>query len=277
MTTASKEKIRKFKVLNIVLYPTEKQKPIEYKKVFEQIYKQKLKANTYSDRYTLIRTQFHYESVIYGFLSNAIFIDPDKDALDTTTNEFVLSNIDSSKGYMPKDWDYWFFPEYHRLVFPERASETQIEKFFNETFCTIIGEGNFKINIEKDQETIEQILNASTITRLYVKISYSNNDNVDKWEKLIDDDIRASESKDIEVQASGKKNAPIQLSKSNMLTSFVNLSRSNGIAIATTVDENGKTKKIDTTEHPLIKSVKCNGDNIIAKLTNMIRQITGRN
>lgn len=62
-----------------------------------------------------------------------------------------------------------------------------------------------------------------------------------------------------------------------MLTSFVNLSRSNGIAIATTVDENGKTKKIDTAEHPLIKSVKCNGDNIISKLTNMIRQITGRN
>jgi len=249
----------KIKIVNIVLYPESEQRPENYLKYLKKLYEDKVTINTFGERGTRIRTYFESadnKNIIHGDFSNAAFFDPDSEALDSTTNEIVPSNIDPNKGLGLKSWRYYFFADYHRLIFFDKeSSETQILKFLDKAFNNYLSKDNYQINIEKDRNVLEQIINSPSLTKLFVRLSYSNNDNYDGWKAAIDDQLRKSQSRTAKFDFSGTKKEPINLSETEMLTSIVELSASNGYAEATDYDNNGVSRKIKTVDHPLIETV----------------------
>lgn len=252
----------KVKIINIVLYPETEQKKEKYIEILKRIYDDKRTICTYGERYTRVRTFYVSDSsdVIHGDFSNALFLDPKDAALDRLTNEIIPGGTDPNKGLGLKTWDYYFYPEYHRLVIVNDSSESQILKFLDEAFNLYLDKDRYQINTEKDREVIERIVNATALSKLYVRVSYSNNDNIKGWKGLIDKQLRNSNSKTASLELSATKKAPINVTQSEMVTGFVELSASNGYAEASEVGDNGLINHIKTAEHPMIRTVEYKDD-----------------
>lgn len=270
---------KRFRVINIVLYPDSRQRPENYANIFRRIYELRQRRKTYGDRWTSIRT--FYQSmdtgVIHGDFSNAIFIDPDSQALDIITNEIVTSNTDPNKGLGLKTWDYWFFPEEHRIAVIAGASESQILKFLREAFLYILGdEESFQINSEKENGVVERIISATALSSLFVSISYSNNDNLDSWEAAIDQQLRDSNSRKASLKLSATKKNPIDLSKNGMAQGFVRLSASNGYAEASIVEDNGNVVTVKTEDHPVIRDIRYQNDDPTPALRQLVQSMHNR-
>jgi hypothetical protein len=265
----------KFKVVNIVLYPEGQQLKKNYIDILEKIYKEKKTVHTHGERCTLIRTFYKSadSNIIHGDISNALFLNPQDMALDSKTNEIVQSNADPDKGFGLKIWNYFFFPEYHRLVIDSTASEKQLLKFLDETFNIYMRQDDYEINMEKDRQTIERIINAPALSKLLVRVSYSNNDNEEGWEGIIDRQLKDSCSKNAKLELKANKKAPIQISKSEMVKGFIKLSASNGYAEASEIEEDGTITHITTQDHPLINTVSYIDDGLGVKLKDFVKRI----
>ena len=264
----------KVRIINIVLYPEDKQRKENYINLWEKIHNDKKTNSTFGDRFTRIRTLYKSEdsNVIHGDFSNAVFFDPQDSALDSSTNEIVPGGTDPNKGLGLKTWDYYFFPEYHRLVINNDASESQILKFLDEAFNMYLDSDEYQINTEKDREVIERIINATALSKLHVRVSYSNNDNMKGWKAIIDQQLRKSRSKTASLDLSATKKSPIDVTQSEMVTGFIELSASNGYAEASEIGENGMINHIKTTEHPMIRVVDYI-DEPSSKLKEMVKGI----
>lgn len=248
----------KVKIINIVLYPVENQKIEKYIELINNIYNDKQSVNTFADRFTTIRSLYTSNNgrCIYGEFSNAAYFDPESNAIDRKTNEIVPANVDPNKGLGLKTWKYYFFPQYHRLIFDDsNSSESQIMKFLNVAINHYYANDDYVINTEKDLEFIDRIINSDALTKLYVRISYSNNGNYDDWKGLIDQQLKNSKAKTAQMQFSGSKKNPIIIADSEMIKGFVELSASNGYAEATETDSTGVSRKIKTIDHPMVRKI----------------------
>jgi len=271
------QKTEVVKIVNIVLYPKEQQTPENYLNYFEQIYKSKKKFATYGERKTGIKSYFPSSNnthIIHGDFFNGAFFEAENHALDTETNEIIPYKMDPKKGLAPKIWRYYFFADYHRLVFfSKEASEPQILKFLNKAFASLLNEDDFRINIEKDENKIEEIITSAGLTKLHVSLSYSNNDNYDDWAELIDSDMRDSDSRRGTFDFTGTRKKPIQLMKSKIQKALLTLSRSNGHAEAVGHYENGISYKINTQQFPQEKAISYI-DDPTAAIEGVLKSIT---
>lgn len=149
---------------------------------------------------------------------------------------------------------------------------SRIAKFLIGSFKLKLGdEDGFAINVEKDKNTIERIINAKGVVSVRVSVKYTNNDNCDEWEEL-DSDLRNSDTTNAELVLKSSKSKPIQVLKNKLLKAFLHLSKSNGTAKAEIINENGHTEKINTNEHPKIEVVDIN-QNPALNLQNIVENI----
>lgn len=168
-----------------------------------------------------------------------------------------------------------FFPEYHRLVFLDKeTSGSQILDFLNSALNRFLDKDDYQVNTEKDRELIDRIIKSTSLSKLKVVVSYSNNDNNKGWKKLIDDQLKRSRPKKAVLDLSGSKKIPIDVTRSEMITGFVELSASNGYVEASEIDEKGAIHPIRTIDHPMVKVVEFI-DSPISALKKMIRSIAG--
>lgn len=272
-------KALKVKIINIVLYPQEAQKTENYIEYLKKIFDDKITINTYGDRYTRIQTYYttNDSNVIYGAFANAAFFDPEAPALDSETNEVVPSGTDPKKGLGLKNWDYYFFPKYHRLVFLEKqTSGSQILEFLKRAFNNYLDVDEYAINLEKDREVIEHILKSTTLSHLKVFVSYSNNDNQEGWKKIIDSQLKKGRPKSAILELSGSKKIPIDVTQSEMIQGFVELSASNGHTEASEVSPSGRIIPINTQDHPMVKVVEFI-DSPISAMKSLVKRLAGFN
>lgn len=264
----------KIKVFNIVLYPDTDQARENYEALFRQIFKDSVLVHTFGERATHIRSFYgpDKDGVFHGDLSNAVYIKPDSDAIDRNTNEIVPSATDPNKGLSVKIWPYIFVPEYHRIAVIEPVPDKQVLKFLQKAIGTCREVDSFEVTVEKDRGVLDRILNAPAMSRLEVNISYTNNDNHDDWAKAIDDQMRQSNARTSRTIVSGTKRNPIDIRKSEMLQAYVRLSGSNGHAVATICDDD-VTDRIDTSDHPMVKSISFYGNSPIHEVFEFIRRL----
>ena len=64
------EKSLKIRLINIVLYPEESQRPERYVDLFRKIQLEKIQVNTYSDKFSRIRTMYESNGLLYGKIIN---------------------------------------------------------------------------------------------------------------------------------------------------------------------------------------------------------------
>lgn len=259
--------------INVVLYPTEKQKPEEYIKLLSSIMGSRImiQNSSSSDRSTLLRAFDKVGDYYHGYFCNAIFLKQDSKTLNVKANVLEDTEVDPNKGLEAKDMEFWFYPKFHRFVV-YKSNVSRIAKFLIGSFKLKLGDEDcFAINVEKDKNTIERIINAKGVVSVRVSVKYTNNDNCDEWEEL-DSDLRNSDTTNAELVLKSSKSKPIQVLKNKLLKAFLHLSKSNGTAKAEIINENGYTEKINTNEHPKIEVVDIN-QNPALNLQNIVENI----
>lgn len=274
---SERSSVCKIKVFNIVLYPESDQRPENYVELFRNMLSDRILVSTYADRATHLRSFYGPDNngVFHGDISNAIYIKPDSDAIDRTTNEIVRSEADPNRGLGVKIWPYVFVPQYHRIAVIEPFSEKQVQKFLEKALSHYRDSDSFAVNIEKDRDVLDRIINAPAISRLEVKISYTNNDNLNDWSRLIDGQMRQSNAKTSTTVVTGTKRNPIDIRQSEMLKAYVNLSASNGYTVATVYNDD-VAEKVDTSDHPLVKTVYYDGGSPVFSIFDSIRRLVTR-
>jgi len=274
----SELKFGRIKFINIVLYPTVNQKPELYIELFNKIHSDKITINTYGQRGTRLRTQFKLEdensSVLYGNLSNSLFVDPDADALNIETNEIVPNKLDENLSLDPRDWPYFFFSEYHRFVFFDSSSESQIVDFLTKAIRNYYDEDQYSVIVEKDRDKIQEIMNMPSLTKLEANLSYSNNDNNDGWAGVIDSELRNSETRKADFTFSGTKKSPFFVKVGSMLHGILKLTESYGDAFAAGYDDEGVVQKINTKDHPLTEQIEYR-DTPISAIKEKLKELFG--
>lgn len=246
--------------INIVLYPTENQKPEKYVRLLSSIMQDRYKVKSgKSERETLLRTFDNCGSYYHGYFCNAIFLGEDSKTLNVNENTLEDSDTDPNKGIDAKDMEFWYYPKYHRFAV-YKTHLKRIFKFLNDSFLFKLGDNElFAINIENDKQTIEKIIQAKTLLDIRVSVRYTNNDNFEDWEEL-DESLRSSNTEQADLYMKSPKSKPIEVAKNKVLKAFLYLSKSYGTAKARILNDAGHTEKINTQNHPNTMRVDLNDD-----------------
>lgn len=266
---------RKYKFINLILLQPEKQNPTEYVKTLTKIFTERLMVKTSGEKQTFMTEFIRMGNNYRGILSNAIFIDPDSKVIDKDTYAIKASEINPNDGLSLKQWNFYFFPQYHRIAIQSNASIRQVAKFFQVTFASIFNEEEFNISIETDRGAIQRIIDAKGLSKLTVTLSYTNNDNVDEWEKILDGEMRDSGTNKAQFSFKSSVKGRIQLAKSKIISALLNLSKSNGNARATILRTDGKSEVINTDYYPKITGVSYKeNEEPTQKLEEEVKQIS---
>lgn len=225
-----------------------------YAKLFKDLHEGKIAINTFSDRYTRLRTLMSYmDGAIWGG-KIVSYTQIEKDNwFNERDNDFENVDIDEALHPNPKETDYYFIPEAHRFCFLLKSgiSDKAVVTFLKNALPMVIDpeHEDVIVDIEKDRDTIEKIINSERILKLKVNITYTNADLTADFDKFVDEDLRNSGIGELDLEAKSNKADSIDLNNSKILKSAVNLSVSNGNTEATIV-EDGRKKVINTENHP---------------------------
>ena len=126
---------------------------------------------------------YEHDGLIYGSLINYTKLN-EEGWFNEETEEIEDVNINPNLNPNSKEWEYFFLPQAHRLAIFEDALNKVTDKNKGE---------NVKVNIVATEDAIEKIFNAVQLTNLEIKVSYTNNDNNDEWEAIIDEQMKESE------------------------------------------------------------------------------------
>lgn len=233
---------------NVVLQPVKQQSPKRYAQLITKIYEDKISYNTFSDKYTQIRQLFNHDGLIYGKLVNFTYL-KSGNWYNSATNEYEEVEFDPSLHPNSRDWDFFFSPNDHKLAVVSSASKTQIVKFFEYAFSQVVSKKNdesVQFSVISTSESIERFFTFKEITSVEIKVSYSNNDNNDGWEAAIDDNLKNSDTRQINIKATATQKNPLKIIKESVLGAFIQLAQRNGKVKATTYD--GGTRRIVSTD-----------------------------
>lgn len=250
MTEKQTTNMKDIAFINVVLYPTDKQRSEEYIRLLSSILADRVTIRTQSsDRSTLLRTFDKHSTYYHGYFCNAIFLTGDSKTLDVKSNTLQASVGDPNKGLEAKDMEFWYYPRYHRFAV-YKPHLRMIVKFLRGAFLYKLGgKEYFAINIEKSKHTIDRIIQAETLVSVSVSVRYANNDNIEDWEDL-DNSLRESNTEQASLQMKSRKNSPIRVAKNKILKAFLILSKSYGTAKAQILNSDGKIENVNTRDHP---------------------------
>lgn len=260
ISNLEKVKVRNVEMafINVVLYPTEKQKPEEYINLLSSIMGSRVMVqSSRSDKSTLLRQFNNMGDYYHGYFCNAIFLKENSKTLNVKNNTLEDAEVDPNKGLEANDMEFWFFPRHHRFAV-YKANVKKISRFLYESFKFKLGDtDSFDIFVEKDKSSIDRIIESNRLVRVTVSVKYTNNDNCEDWEAL-SDDLRESGTIKAEFKVEGNRKSPILVWKNKILTAFLKLSKSYGTAKADIINDNGQIEKVDTAHHPKTKVVDLN-------------------
>ena len=101
-------------------------------------------------------------------------------------------------------------------------------------------------------------------------ILYTNSDNFDGWERLLDEDNKKTNVTNLKLTASGHADKPINVEGNKLLMSALTLSRENGYAKAVEHTENGR-KIISSEKNPENIGIKYpEGESVVQLLRNKL-------
>lgn len=274
----TKEKSVRLKFYNVVIYPESSQSPNYYAELLEKVKDRKIRVNTYSDKNTRIRTMYVHDGLIYGALINYTKLNGEG-WFNEESEEIEEVDINPNLNPNSKEWDYFFLPEAHRLAIfdSSNVSASQIAKFFESALNQVTKDvEEVKVSIISTENIIDEIFEADNLTNLKINVSYTNNDNNDDWEAIIDEQMKENEVSETNLVAKGTKKKPIKLKEDSFLGGMLKLSRENGSAEAVIISEN-KRRVIKTSEYPLVEEIRyVENDSLLDKIKSFILRISRR-
>jgi len=231
--------------------------PEDYSGFFERIFKEKVSAKARGNQRMLIRTLWTKKldnvEVKFGQISKFVVLDTNQ-WLNIQSLEVVEFEIPKNVFPNLKDLDFWFFPQFHRLVIDARSTAKikigDIEFFLKQTLNSICGENNeVVVTVEQDINGFEQIFAAKEVHSLEINVTYSNNDQAETWKQFMDQKFRETNTSSAHLDFKAPKGQSLQVDQPLILGSLA-LAQSNGDAIAKVVDQDGIGRKIITRLFP---------------------------
>jgi len=278
----SDEKNFSIQIVNIKLMSNNRQGDEAYKNIVSQIKNQKIHIPIYGEnQHMILRTQFSTFArvgeenieVIYGKISKYVIIDSD-DWINLSSME--VENVDLPTNLFPnlKETNYFFIPRAHRFAFvkDQGISANNVHKFLSNAVAQVIeNDEQSEVIIEQSEDIFDRIINAESVKKLLISISYSNADTGDEAYEFMDNQIRESEMKRLKLEATPNQNGDIKTG-SLLIKGALKVAQSNGYVQATIIENNTKIK-IDTKTHPRILNTRCEEVNLLGYVVNQIMNI----
>lgn len=268
MTKVEKSKHFSFYILNVKLRKSSNKKDMkeeDYIRIFRQVLQRKIHTESSPNKHCIFRFMFEEkenENIKYmsGTFAQFTFI----------TNErwFNLNSLDIDKEFKTPDGlfpdakitEFVFIPAAHRFCY-KVSSDFAIKPYpikrFLETALDQVTQKNeyVQVDVESDAATLDRIFSAKEIKKLLIDITYSNTDVGGDLKQFVEDDIRASNTSRLKIEATQKPKTSIDINQSKILTGAIQSSVSNGETEATIINENNQTETIKTTDFPRKESV----------------------
>ncbi len=226
-----------------------------YRNMIRKVHSENIAINTRGDKFMELRTLKSYDEdeVLYGNITYYTLLDT-KDWYNKRLRTIETVELDKDLYPNAKEVEYFFIPKAHRFCFitrPNGIAMSQVEVFLQKALPTVVEEGKeVTVTRELTEDVIERILNASSLSRLEISLSYSNNDLTEDFEELLDNDIRDGHVEHLNLTAKSFKAETIDINNSKLLKAALKLSQSNGYAEAVIQNEHGKNEIVATVEYP---------------------------
>lgn len=266
----------KLQYFNVVIFPKERQDPQIYISLLDKIRNDKVTINTYQDKQMRILSLEQKGELYVGVLANYVQLD---DALwfDEETEKRMEVNIDKRLHPNYKEWEFYFLPSVHCLCVDARCYVSQTRTFFRKAFEQVLAnEDDMYVNIEfiTSSETLDMIFASKALVKLEIDVSYSNNDNNEAWESLMDTGLKDSNVDKFKGTFRSLKNKVISLSRNTFIGGLLLLSRKNGSAKAQ-IRDGSKVRTINTNSHPQIDTFKVNEGVKYSAITEAMKKVAG--
>ena len=251
-----KAKTLRIAILNIKVSPKKKEIDTKefYSDILNKIRKEDIAVNTRSDKYVDIFSMSKYdEKCFFGKFSYYTLIDPEKDWYHR--KDKILTKVDFDPELSPnvKNSEYFFIPEAHRLCLSLTSSGiaiSQIILFLEAAIRRVVSEDQtVEVIQEKSEDVIGRILKSKFLTKLDIRISYTNDDLNKDFAEFLDQDLKDGQVRNLDLSANSFQKDFIDITQSKLLKGALELSQSNGYAEAVT-KESKKSTKISTKEYP---------------------------
>jgi hypothetical protein len=268
MAKPEKAKYHNFYILNVKLRKSTTKKDLtedDYIRVFRQVYKNKIHAESSPNKHCIFRFMFEEKDngkvkYISGTFAQFTYIKNER--------WFNLKSLDIDEEFKTPDGlfpdakitEFVFIPSAHRFCYKTTSDFAvkpyPIKKFLQYALDQVTQKNEYvQVDVESDTATLEKILSAREIKKLLIDITYSNTDIGDDLKQFVEDDIRASNTSRLKIEATQKPRTSIDIKQSKILTGAIESSVSNGDTEATIINENNKTETIRTTDYPRKESV----------------------
>lgn len=202
-------------------------------------------------------------------------VDPEAFYSKSRREDVIIDNWNEDIVANKKETVLYFIPSVHTLaVRCNSVISLNNVVFYLSKALNIIEPEAFDVDVIKERDILDKILNAYAVTQIYANISYSNHGHSDGFEEAFDNKLREMGANRIEFTATGSKRNPLNNDKDGMLQSIINLSEHNGYVRATIQSaEDSKLEKIDSNEHPRILVIPQIVNNICTTIYNTIKGI----
>lgn len=226
-----------------------------YSKLIKKLHSENVAINTRGDKFMELRTlnSFNEDEVLYGYMTYYTILDT-KDWYNKRLKTIETVELNEDLYPNAKEVEYFFIPKAHRFCFISKTNGiamSQVELFLQKALPGLVEVGKEVIvTRELTEDVIERILNAPSLSRLEISLSYSNNDLSDDFEELLDNDIRDGHVEHLNLTAKSFKAETIDINNSKLLKAALKLSQSNGYAEAVIQNEHGKNEIVATVEYP---------------------------
>lgn len=264
MSKEIKEKVYNVQIINIKLLSNNRSGDTAYSDIIKEIHGKKISIPVRGGKQAILRTQFNDKikfkdkeyDVLYGKFSKYTVIDG-KDWINIATMD--VENVDIPPYKFPNlvESDYIFIPSAHRfvLVKTNNMKINTAECFFKESIKQVIAsDEDFQVIVEQSEDVFDEIKNAEIVSKLLIKISYTNADLGDEAFEFMDNQLKDSQIGNIEMNVSPDHNKNIN-TNTTLITGALNVAQSNGYVEAT-IRNNGIKKKIETKMHPKVIQIK---------------------
>lgn len=258
---AKKVREKKFNIqlVNIKLLSNKRKGKDAYKDILYKIHENKISVPVRGGKHAIIRTLFSDVfslkgdniDVYYGKFSKYTVIDG-KDWINIDTMD-VESDVEIPANKFPNlvETDYIFIPEAHRFIIVNISGVNinAVNEFFTEALKQVIDfDEDYEIVIEQSEDIFDEIKRAEIVTKLFIRISYTNADAGNDAFEFIDKQIKQSQIGKLSMDISPDHEKNIQ-TDTTLISGALDVAKSNGYAVAK-VENNGIKKKIETKKHP---------------------------
>ena len=267
---ATPEKIRyyNFYTLNVKLRKKNSKNdspPEDYVRLFKKVNNKKIHKESSPNKHCIFRFMFEEmegKKVLYlsGTFAQFTFIHNER--------WFNIASLDVDKEFKVPDGlfpdakitEFVFVPSAHRFSYRVSGefniSPYSIKKFLEFALDEASNADEFvQVDVESNKSSLKAIFSARIIKKLLIDINYSNTDVGDDLQKFVEEDIKASNTSRLKIEATQKPDVSIDIKKSKILTGAIESSVSNGETEAVIIDENDRVKKIKTSDFPLKEAV----------------------